>query len=34
VRHALSLLPETDLPADQKAAVERHLRRHLDDAGV
>ncbi|MFK0173404.1 HK97 family phage prohead protease [Streptomyces sp. NPDC090306] len=33
VRHALSLLPETDLPAEQKAAVERHLRRHLEDAG-
>jgi HK97 family phage prohead protease len=33
VRHALSLLPGADLTADEKAAVERHLRRHLEDAG-
>ncbi|MGQ4513689.1 HK97 family phage prohead protease [Streptomyces sp. DW26H14] len=33
VRQALSLLPQTDLPEEQKAAVERHLRRHLEDAG-
>ncbi|MFB7736173.1 HK97 family phage prohead protease [Streptomyces sp. NPDC056112] len=32
VRHALSLLPQADMPAEQKAAVERHLRRHLEDA--
>lgn len=32
VRHALSLLPQSDMPAEQKAAIERHLRRHLDDA--
>ncbi|WP_432169064.1 HK97 family phage prohead protease [Streptomyces sp. 1222.5] len=32
VRHALSLLPQSDMPAEQKAAVERHLRRHLEDA--
>lgn len=33
VRHALSLLPQADMDADQKAAVERHLRRHLEDVG-
>ena len=33
VRHALSLLPQADMPADQRAAVERHLRRHLEDVG-
>ncbi|MFI5973518.1 HK97 family phage prohead protease [Streptomyces sp. NPDC051452] len=33
VRHALSLLPQSDMPDEQKAAVERHLRRHLEDAG-
>ncbi|MFI6249039.1 HK97 family phage prohead protease [Streptomyces sp. NPDC051016] len=32
VRHALSLLPQADMSADEKGAVERHLRRHLDDA--
>ncbi|GAA1065211.1 HK97 family phage prohead protease [Streptomyces asiaticus] len=32
VRHALSLLPQADMDADQKAAIERHLRRHLEDA--
>jgi len=32
VRHALSLLPQADMPAEQKAAAERHLRRHLEDA--
>ncbi|MCQ9178484.1 HK97 family phage prohead protease [Streptomyces sp. IBSBF 2953] len=32
VRHALSLLPQADMSAEQKAAVERHLRRHLEDA--
>jgi hypothetical protein len=32
VRHALALLPQVDMPAEQKAAVERHLRQHLDDA--
>jgi HK97 family phage prohead protease len=33
VRHALSLLPQADMDADQKVAIERHLRRHLEDAG-
>ncbi len=33
VRHALSLLPQADMDADQKAAIERHLRRHLEDVG-
>jgi HK97 family phage prohead protease len=32
VRHALSLLPQADMPAEAKAAAERHLRRHLEDA--
>ncbi|WP_329214812.1 HK97 family phage prohead protease [Streptomyces sp. NBC_01485] len=32
VRHALSLLPQAAMPDEQKAAVERHLRRHLEDA--
>lgn len=32
VRHALSLLPRADLPEEARAAVERHLRKHLDDA--
>jgi len=32
VRHALSLLPQADMDADQKAAIERHLRRHLNEA--
>ncbi|WAZ20174.1 HK97 family phage prohead protease [Streptomyces cinnabarinus] len=33
VRHALSLLPQADMPPEAKAAVETHLRRHLEDAG-
>lgn len=33
VRHALSLLPQADMGADQKVAIERHLRRHLEDVG-
>lgn len=33
VRHALSLLPQADMDADQKASIERHLRRHLEEAG-
>jgi len=33
VRHALSLLPQANMPAEEKAAAERHLRRHLEDAG-
>ncbi|MFJ5644051.1 HK97 family phage prohead protease [Streptomyces sp. NPDC093223] len=33
VRHALSLLPQADMDADQKAAIESHLRQHLDDVG-
>ncbi|MFF2383756.1 HK97 family phage prohead protease [Streptomyces sp. NPDC058108] len=33
VRHALSLLPQADMGADEKAAIERHLRRHLEEAG-
>ncbi|MEI5520669.1 HK97 family phage prohead protease [Streptomyces brasiliscabiei] len=33
VRHALSLLPQADMPPEAKAAVEAHLRRHLEDAG-
>lgn len=32
VRHALSLLPKADLPEAARAAAERHLRKHLDDA--
>lgn len=32
VRNALARLPQADIPADQRAAVERHLRAHLDDA--
>ncbi|SMF86096.1 hypothetical protein, partial [Streptomyces sp. Amel2xC10] len=32
VRHALSLLPQAALTDEQKAAAERHLRRHLADA--
>ncbi|MFJ6730002.1 HK97 family phage prohead protease [Streptomyces sp. NPDC091281] len=32
VRHALSLLPQAAMPDEAKAAAERHLRRHLDDA--
>jgi HK97 family phage prohead protease len=32
VRHALSLLPKADLPEEARAAVERHLRKHLEDA--
>jgi HK97 family phage prohead protease len=33
VRHALSLLPQSPLSDEDKAAVERHLRRHLEAAG-
>jgi hypothetical protein len=33
VRHALSLLTQADMGADQKAAIEYHLRRHLEDVG-
>jgi hypothetical protein len=33
VRYALSRLPHSDIPEDQRAAVEAHLRRHLSDAG-
>ncbi|MCM1972318.1 HK97 family phage prohead protease [Streptomyces sp. G1] len=32
VRHALSLLPQAAMTDEQKAAVEQHLRRHLEDA--
>jgi HK97 family phage prohead protease len=32
VRYALSRLPHSDIPEDQRAAVEAHLRRHLADA--
>ena len=32
VRYALSRLPHSDIPEDQRAAVEAHLRRHLSDA--
>lgn len=32
VRYHLSMLPHSDIPEDQRAAVERHLRRHLDEA--
>jgi hypothetical protein len=32
VRYALSRLPHSDIPDDQRAAVEAHLRRHLADA--
>jgi hypothetical protein len=32
VRYHLSMLEHSDIPADERAAVERHLRRHLDEA--
>lgn len=32
VRYYLSMLPHSEIPEDQRAAVERHLRRHLDEA--
>lgn len=32
VRNALARLSQTDMPDDDRAAVERHLRAHLDDA--
>ncbi|MEH0442455.1 MULTISPECIES: HK97 family phage prohead protease [unclassified Streptomyces] len=32
VRYALSRLPQSDIPEDERAAVEAHLRRHLADA--
>lgn len=32
VRHALSLLPQADMPPEAKDVVEAHLRRHLEDA--
>lgn len=32
VRYALSRLPHADIPADERDAVEAHLRRHLTDA--
>jgi HK97 family phage prohead protease len=32
VRYALSRLPQSDIPEEQRAAVERHLRKHLTDA--
>lgn len=32
VRHALSLLPQADIPDADRAAVEAHLRAHLNDA--
>jgi len=32
VRRALAELPDSDVPAGERAAVERHLRRHLTDA--
>jgi len=32
VRYHLSMLEHSDIPEDQRAAVERHLRRHLDEA--
>ncbi|MFF0139676.1 HK97 family phage prohead protease [Streptomyces sp. NPDC005227] len=32
VRRALSVLPQSSLSDEEKAAVERHLRRHLDSA--
>ena len=32
VRYALSRLPHSDIPEEQRAAVEAHLRRHLTDA--
>lgn len=31
VRNALSRLPQSDVPAGERAAVEAHLRAHLDD---
>jgi hypothetical protein len=30
IRAALSRLPQTDMPAADRPAVERHLRKHLD----
>jgi HK97 family phage prohead protease len=33
VRYHLSMLPHSNVPEDQRAAVERHLRRHLNEAG-
>ena len=32
VRYHLSMLPHSNVPEGQRAAVERHLRRHLDEA--
>ncbi|MFI0576146.1 HK97 family phage prohead protease [Streptomyces tendae] len=32
VRYALSRLPHSDIPADERPGVEAHLRRHLTDA--
>lgn len=32
VRNALARLPQADIPAGDRAGVERHLRRHLEDA--
>ena len=32
VRNALARLPVTDMPAKDRAKVERHLRRHLEGA--
>jgi HK97 family phage prohead protease len=32
VRYHLSMLEHSDIPEEQRAAVERHLRRHLDEA--
>lgn len=32
VRYHLSMLEHSNIPEDQRAAVERHLRRHLDEA--
>lgn len=32
VRNAMSRLPQADIPASDRAAVERHLQAHLDDA--
>ncbi|MEU3281783.1 HK97 family phage prohead protease [Streptomyces antibioticus] len=33
VRYALRQLPQADMAAEEKAEIERHLRRHLTDAG-
>jgi ATP-dependent protease ClpP protease subunit len=33
VRNAMSRLPQTDMPDDERAAVEKHLQAHLDDLG-